>query len=66
MEKNFIRYVTEAKFGETITVTISTEEAIERQLLAGASRNYVYKSKEEALEDFMACNWAWYLEETPY
>lgn len=66
MEKSFIRYKTEGLFGDINTITISKEEAIERQIQAGLSRGFVYKSKEEALEDFMACNWAWYYEETPY
>jgi hypothetical protein len=66
MEKNFIRYKSEGLFGDIIIITISTEEAVQRQIRAGEINNYIYKSKEEALEDFMACNWAWYLEETPY
>ena len=66
MQKNFIRYVTEAKFGETITITISVNEAIQRQFEYGAKMGYKYNSEEEALEDFMANNWAWFYEETPY
>ena len=66
MQKNFVRYNTEGLFGDIITITISKEEAIERQVRAGAANNYEYKSKEEALEDFMANNWAWFYEETPY
>ena len=66
MQKNFVRYKTEGLFGDINTITISKDEAIERQIRAGEINNYIYKSREEALEDFMACNWAWYYEETPY
>ena len=66
MEKNFVRYKTEGLFGDIITITISKDEAIERQIRAGEINNYVYKTREEALEDFMTCNWAWFFEETPY
>ena len=30
------------------------------------SVNYKGYTREEALEDFMTCNWAWFFEETPY
>lgn len=66
MEKNFVCYKTEGLFGDIIVVTISKYEAIERQIRAGEINNYIYKSKEQALEDFMTCNWAWFYEETPY
>ena len=66
MEKNFICYKTEGLFGDIIVVTISKYEAIERQIRAGEINNYIYKTREEALEDFMICNWAWFFEETPY
>jgi hypothetical protein len=66
MQKNFVRYKTEGLFGDIITITISKEEAIERQIKSGEINNYIYNSREEALEDFMACNWAWFFEETPY
>ena len=66
MEKNFVRYKTEGLFGDIITITISKDEAIERQIRAGEINNYIYGSREEALEDFMNCNWASFIEETPY
>jgi hypothetical protein len=66
MQKNFVRYKTEGLFGDINIITISKDEAIERQIRAGEINNYIYKSREEALEDFMACNWAWFFEETPY
>jgi hypothetical protein len=66
MQKNFVRYKSEGLFGDIITITISKDEAIERQIRAGEINNYIYKTREEALEDFMACNWAWFFEETPY
>jgi hypothetical protein len=66
MEKNFVCYKTEGLFGDIIVITISKYEAIERQIRAGEINNYIYKSREQALEDFMACNWAWFYEETAY
>jgi hypothetical protein len=66
MEKNFVRYKTEGLFGDIITITISKEEAIERQIKSGEINNYIYSSREEALKDFMNCNWASFIEETPY
>ena len=66
MEKNFVCYKTEGLFGDIIIITISKYEAIERQIRAGEINNYIYKSREQALEDFMACNWAWFYEETAY
>ena len=66
MQKNFVRYKTEGLFGDIITITISKEEAIERQIKSGEINNYIYNSREEALKDFMNCNWASFIEETPY
>lgn len=41
-----------------IQLSCSTEEAIRRQKTAGLKAGYEYPSDEQALEDFVAVNWA--------
>lgn len=38
--------------------SIPIEEAVDRSKKAAASHNYVYKSDEEALRDFLVVYWA--------
>jgi hypothetical protein len=38
--------------------SISVEEAVARSRGAAATRNYVHKSDEDALIDFLVVNWA--------
>lgn len=45
--------------GRTMNRTISEEEAIARQKAIAEKRGYKYLSDDEALNDFIACNWAW-------
>jgi hypothetical protein len=43
--------------------TLTAEEAVRRQRLAATGRGVEYGSDEEALADFMANNWAFWVEE---
>ena len=54
-----IAYNEPTDFGSIKKVVLSVEEAIRRQAAHGMSMGYKYISQDEALEDFMALNWAW-------
>lgn len=47
------------KDGNDITVKITREEAIRRQIAAGVTKDYVYPNDETALADFIEIHWAW-------
>jgi hypothetical protein len=46
-----------------VTVTITVEEAVARQRAAAASSrpDFSYASDQEALDDFIAIHWAWWM-----
>ena len=58
-----IQYVEPHPCGGTCLVTLTEEQAIEWQKKAAAHAGYVYKSDEEALDDFMVVHWARKVEE---
>ena len=43
--------------------TLTAEEAIRLQRLAATNKGAEYGSDEEALADFMTCNWAFWVDE---
>jgi len=55
----FIFFDEPDEYGDNIRVKLTEEKAIERQHQRGLFYNYAYKNDEEALEDFIANNWAW-------
>lgn len=51
-------WVEPGKCGDVTYFSCSAEEAIIRQIRAAESRDHTYQTQEEALEDFIAVNWA--------
>jgi len=47
---------------ETITIRVTAAEAIaqQRALVASVRPDFSYESDEQALEDFITVNWAWW------
>ena len=54
----YLVWVEPGKCGDVTYLSCSAEEAIIRQIKAAESRDHTYQTQEEALEDFIAANWA--------
>jgi len=54
----YLVWVEPGKCGDVTYFSCSAEEAIIRQIRAAESRDHKYQTQEEALEDFIAVNWA--------
>jgi hypothetical protein len=59
----YLRYSEPDADGKQKIVRISVEDAIKRAKLVAEYLNYTYVSDEEALQDFIAVNWASYEDE---
>jgi hypothetical protein len=46
-----------------LQIKITVEEAIQWMHESAEKCNFIYKSQLEALEDFMAVNWAYWIDE---
>lgn len=56
---DILAYAEPGNHGEIITKRISVEEAIIKQVSHAKALGQTYTTQEEALQDFIANNWAW-------
>jgi hypothetical protein len=53
-------YVEPGENEEPVSKRITAEEAIDKQVVHAKHLGYTYSSQEEALQDFIINNWAWF------
>ena len=53
-------YIEPGENDEPIAHRLFVEEAISRQVAHAKAVGYTYDSQDEALQDFIANNWAWF------
>jgi hypothetical protein len=59
----FLEYIEPDEQDNPKTIRVSVEEAIKKsKLVAAEYADYTYESDEEALQDFIAVNWAYWVE----
>lgn len=58
-------YYQPGETGQIEKVAMNVDAATEYQLRLGEQKGYPYKSREEALEDYLANHWAWLEEDAP-
>lgn len=59
----FLEYIEPDEQDNPKIIRISVEEAIKKSKLVAEYADYTYESDEEALQDFIAVNWAYWVEE---
>lgn len=59
----FLQYIEPDEQDNPKIIRVSVEEAIKKSKLVAEYADYTYESDEEALQDFIAVNWASWAEE---
>ena len=59
----YLRYSEPDEDNNTKVVRVSVEEAIKESKTNAYRHGYTYLNDEEALLDFIAVNWAWWVDE---
>lgn len=63
MKMKYLQYHEPDEQGRDRVICVSTQEAINTSRTTAYRHGYSYTSDQEALEDFIAVNWAYWVDE---